>query len=245
MHVEKNWRSACRHGSWVALVAVITLTLSNVSAHAGLFGTGNSVQASFDFFDSTTQAQDTVGEPEVSPAIPLSLDTANPSNPPCTANTPSCIIYGPGNLLTISEGAIDLSTIELSNNQISIFNVAPGAKSPPLSPTPPFCSTNTTNCPTEVWAFDFKFAGNIDITSAKTDIASAADFLPTGSGLQLISPTEVKVNVTGDNPLDGDPLILDLQFATVTPTGVPEPTSLAILAAGLLGAGWLSRRKTQ
>ena len=80
------------------------------------------------------------------------------------------------------------------------------------------------------------------------DPASAADFLPNDSaphdGLQLLSPTRIVVDVTGDLPAAGDELILDLTFPSV-PT-VPEPSTWELMLLGFAGlgfAGW--RRRTE
>ena len=79
------------------------------------------------------------------------------------------------------------------------------------------------------------------------DPTSAADFRPNDTaphdGLQLLSPTRIVVDVTGDAPAMGDKLILDLTFPSA-PT-VPEPSTWALMLLGFAGlgfAGW--RRRT-
>jgi hypothetical protein len=95
--------------------------------------------------------------------------------------------------------------------------------------------------------FDFKFTGE-DILGVTVDPASAADMLPvtgtfqgnTHSGLQLISPNEIRVDLTGDLPAVDDQLLLDLSFTPTTST-VPEPRTLPLLC-GALALGLVIRR---
>ena len=63
-------------------------------------------------------------------------------------------------------------------------------------------------------------------------------------GLQLLSSTDILVDVTGDAPNMGDKLILDVTTAGTTPTPIPEPASLALLASGLYrpAGGWAARK---
>lgn len=61
-------------------------------------------------------------------------------------------------------------------------------------------------------------------------------------GLQLLSSTDILVDITGDAPLTGDKLILDVTTASVVP--VPEPTTWAMMAlgfAGLVFAGYWAK----
>jgi hypothetical protein len=66
-------------------------------------------------------------------------------------------------------------------------------------------------------------------------------------GLQLLSPTDILVDVTSDAPAQNDVLILDVKtgVAPPPPPPVPEPASLALLVAGLAGTWpllWRRRR---
>jgi len=112
----------------------------------------------------------------------------------------------------------------------------------------PFCfsSLSGTACADVFNGYDFLFTGE-NILGVTVDPASSPTFLPvTGTfqsnthlGLQLISPNEVRIDVTGDVPLLFDELILDLSFVTITPPPppqqVPEPATVKLLAAALLG----------
>lgn len=134
------------------------------------------------------------------------------------------------------EGAADLSTIFVGDTQIIITNKATGQ---------PFCFSNNsgTACPDQIDGFDFLFTGE-NIPGVSVDPASAAAFLPvsgtfqsqTHLGLQLISPNEIRVDVTGDLPALNDQLILDVH----APSSAPEPSTL--LLCGSIAAGLLLRR---
>ncbi len=138
-----------------------------------------------------------------------------------------------------TQGAADGSTIAVGATQIIITNLLSGA---------PFCFANTagTACTDVIDGFDFLFTGE-NILGVSVDSASDSDFLPvTGTfqgnthlGLQLISPNEIRVDVTGDLPALNDKLILNASFSTTIPT--PEPHTLPLLC-GALGLGILIRR---
>ena len=134
------------------------------------------------------------------------------------------------------EGSSSLSTISVGDTQIVITNLS----------TIPFCS-GALPCSDPFVGFQFVISGGVDITGVSVDPASAADFLPNDTtphdGLQLLSPTRIVVDVTGDSPAAGDKLILDLTFASNQT--VPEPSTWALMLLGFAGlgfAGW--RRRT-
>ena len=108
----------------------------------------------------------------------------------------------------------------------------------------PFCSVTTTPCPDVFTGFALHFSSGVDITGASVDAASAPGFRPAGSGLQLLTPTDIVVNLVGDAPNPNDQLILDLTFPQ-TPPPIPEPASLLLLASGLLGAAAARRSRVR
>ena len=97
---------------------------------------------------------------------------------------------------------------------------------------PPFCP-GAPPCNNTFAGFGFTFSSGVDITGVSVDPASAADFLPNTTsphmGLQLLSSTDILVDVTGDAPNMGDKLILDVMTTGTTTTPIPEPASLAFL----------------
>jgi fibronectin-binding autotransporter adhesin len=181
--------------------------------------------------------------------IPVLGGPTTTSPPPATCTTAlPCEIQdyqgsgGPQNspLPTIPvdflQGAQSGSTISVGDTQIVITNK--------LSAT--FCSDGMSAgsaCTDPFTGFQFIFSSGVDITGVSVDPTSAADFRPNDTaphdGLQLLSPTRIVLDVTGDAPAVGDQLILDVTTGTTgsftrtvsgnwtdatgwTPNGVPN-----------------------
>jgi len=160
------------------------------------------------------------------------LGTAVPS-PPYT-NPPPTEIEGGGSTLIPAQfpiGVADEATIDVGDTTITITNQA----------AVPFCSTATVPCPDVFTGFAFSFSAGVDITGVSVDPASAANFLPAGvSPLELLTPTDIIVNLVGENPTVGAQLILDV--TTAVPSPVPEPPTITLFAIGL-SAMLIGRRK--
>ena len=109
----------------------------------------------------------------------------------------------------------------------------------------PFCTVLTSPCPDVFTGFAFTFSSGVDVTGVSVDPASAPGFRPSGTGLQLLTPTDIIVNVAGDAPNPNDQLILDLTFPTVGPPPVPEPSTWAMLLLGFAGLGVIGYRRTR
>jgi hypothetical protein len=137
------------------------------------------------------------------------------------------------------QGAQSGSTISVGDTRIVITNE--------LSAT--FCSDGTSAgsaCTDPFTGFQFIFSSGVDITGVSVDPASAPDFRPNDTaphdGLQLLSPTRIVLDVTGDAPAIGDKLILDVTTNGV-PT-VPEPSTWALMLLGFAGLGFAGWRRT-
>lgn len=189
------------------LASAILLGLVPSQAYGdGLFGPTNTVQA---FYYNGVLA-DPEGE------ITVGGSTSDPAS-----------LTGP---VDYQQGAADGSSIAIGNTQIVITNLLSGL---------PFCISATVGsaCTDPIDGFDFLFTGE-DILGVSVDPSSAADFLPVSAtfqgnthlGLQLISPNEIRVDVTGDAPALNESLTLDLSFTSAT---VPEPSSAVLLGGAL------------
>ena len=194
----------------------MSLMLASLPARAGLIGGGgNTVKALF-FLGAH---------------LPADQEVEDFGSPPVVGPAP----IGPGGVDFVP-GAFDDSAIHVGDTQIAITN----------NLAAPFCTTGLP-CADSFTGFELQFSASVDITGVSVDPASAADFRPNATGthlgLQLLSPTDILVDVTGDLPAVNDMLVLDLKFPGGTGTPVPEPVSLALLAAALVGACPLLQRR--
>ena len=208
------------------LVGLVTLALSmqlSLSARAGLVGDDNSVAALFYIGASAVPVVTSSTAPYTNPAPSEIEDYINSMG--MTTNTPPPTIPA-----SFVEGAISGSTIGVGDQQITITNKL----------ALPFCST-ALPCTDVFTGFGFVFLGSVDITDVTVDPASDPAFLPIAGGLTF-GPTDIFVNVAGDNPAVGGLLILDVTTSGVTPPPVPEPRSIALLVTGLVGLLAIKRR---
>jgi hypothetical protein len=129
-----------------------------------------------------------------------------------TTDTPPPTI--PVNFL---EDSLSETTIAVGDTQITITNNAPSGT--------PFCP-GASPCNNTFAGFGFTFSSGVDISGVSVDPASAPDFLPNTTsphmGLQLLSSTNILVDVTGDARNLNDKLILDVT-TTVRRFPVPSP----------------------
>ena len=191
-------------------------------AEAGLIGAGNTVAAIY--FNGSFASPEGL--------IPVGGSDANPTSLAAPVNYSGDTFLG---------GNIGI-TIAITDTQIVLTNMVFGALC--------FLGNVGNACTDVIDGFDFIFTGE-NILGVSANIASAADFLPvsgifqgnTHLGLQLLSPNEILVDLTGDLPLVNDQLILDLRFAaTPPPPTMPEPGTLALLGVALIGLVAVRRR---
>jgi hypothetical protein len=214
---------------FITAMAALSLQAS-VPAHAGLIGAGNNTVTPIYWFGSPTNPP-----PSCTPPAPCEIPNyllPSPPNPPGSSqNSP------PPNIpVDFLQGAISGVTISVGDTSIVITNLLAGV---------PFCS-GASPCTDIFTGFQFLFSSGVDIANVSVDPASAPSFLPNSQaphmGLQLLSPTDILVDVTGDTPNVNDQLILDLTFpGSVTP-GVPEPATWAMMLLGFAGLAFAFRQ---
>jgi hypothetical protein len=209
-----------RFGFLIAVAAALA-TMSAPPASAGLIGNGtNTVSVNFWFPSSTVPP-------------PACDDTTNPNcenEKDSMGNTTSTIPA------IFPQGVADGATISVGDTQIVITNLIPET----------FCSDGVSAgsaCTDPFTGFEFLFSSGVDITGVSVD--SSSNFLPNDTsphlGLQLLSPTDILVDLTGAAPAIGDKLILDVTTGGVTP--VPERSTWALMLLGFAGLGFAGWRR--
>jgi hypothetical protein len=158
------------------------------------------------------------------------------TNPNCENEVDSTDNASPTIPANFVAGALDDSTISVGDKKIVITN----------EDTIPFCSSGAaaSACTDPFTGFDFLFSSGVDITGVSVGSGTASNFLPNDTaphdGLQLLSPTEILVDVTGDNPAVGGQLILDVTTKTST---IPEPSTWMMMLLGFAVLGFAGYRR--
>ena len=221
MLAQSNLKSL---GSVVGALCLSLAGAINAPARAGLIGDGTNTVSVTSFIGASSAPV---------PPYPNTIDYVNSMG--MTTDTPPPTIP-----VAFLEDALSLTTISVGDTQITITNNAPSGT--------PFCP-GAAPCNNTFAGLGFTFSSGVDITGVSVDPASAADFRPNTTsphmGLQLLSSTDILVDVTGDAPKTNDNLILDVTFASVTPPAVPEPSTWAMMALGFGLLGLVGYRKTR
>ena len=201
-----------------ALASLLLFGLAGATsapAVAGLIGNGtNTVSVSYWFPSSIVPP-------------PVCNDLTNPN---CENEVDSTDNQTPTIPATFVPGAADDSTISVGDTTIVITN----------GDTAAFCSTSLP-CSDVFNGFAFVFSSGVDITDVTVASNSAADFRPISGGLTF-GPTDINVNVAGENPAVGDQLILDVTTKGNTPV-IPEPSTWAMMLLGFVGLGFVGYRR--
>jgi PEP-CTERM motif len=196
----------------ISLAAGLVLMQAGPPAEAGLIGDGTNTVSATSFFGAASAPV---------PPYPNTMDYVDSMG--MTTDTPPPTIP-----VTFLEDVLSETTTMVGDTQITITNNAPSGS--------PFTAFS---------GFGFTFSSGVDITGVTVDPMSAADFRPNTTaphmGLQLLSPTDILVDVSGDAPNLNDELILDVMTGATPPPSVPEPASLALLGVGL-AAMWAGAR---
>jgi hypothetical protein len=152
------------------------------------------------------------------------------TNPSCENEFDSTDSASPTVPAAFVEGVLDGSTISVGDNKIVITNDLPNE---------PFCSTSLP-CSDVFTGFAFYFSSGVDITDVTVASNSATDFRPISGGLTF-TPTEIFVNVAGEDPSVGDNLILDV--TTKTAVATPEASTWMLMLLGFAGLGFVGYRR--
>ena len=215
-----------RFGFWIAAAAPLLATAS-APAYAGLVGDGTNTVTAFFYINA--------------PATPSGGGCDQSTQSFCEQQYNFDSMGMAQFVLTVpahfAQAPIAGVTVDVEDTQIIITNELPAT----------FCSDGTSAgsaCTDPFTGFEFLFSSGVDITGVSVD--SSSDFFanstPPHFGLQLLSPTDILIDVTGAAPAIGGKLILDVTTnGGVTP--VPEPSTWALMLLGFAGLGFAGWRR--
>lgn len=243
-----------RFGHLAAVIGLGVVALASPPAAAGVVDGVNTVQVTYTFGNPSSDAlvqsyQQRVAGVPATPQVLVNSTTFNPNDAnmnatflvngttysAANANVPAVL---PGTLFPDGGNAVSFFDTMITDTQIIITNRLQGL----------ICSDAPT-CAETFNGFKIDFSNATGIIGVALNAGTDADMDP-GAGDRPFDVTEqvLTVNFVGLNAALGSALVLDLQFERTPPnpeTGIPEPASLALLGAGLLGLAGARQRIRQ
>ena len=205
----------------------------SVPAAAGLVGDGTNVIEALTYLNVSNPPPGPVSVPPV----PNTIGALQPDcttvqycslldYPPVPQSFPLPTIGASG--IVYGADALTDTQVTVTDTQITITNNFSGL----------FCYYPTGCVAGDFSGYGFFFSSGVDITGVTVDPASSPAFLPISGGLTFTA-TSIEVNLNGQDPVEGNKLILDLTFPGNGNGGggtVPEASNLGDDAHRLHGA---------
>ena len=153
---------------------------------------------------------------------------------------------GPGNSPVYETGAIPIgptgadfyqtvaadTPIHVGGNSITLKSLI----------SAPYCLTLATPCTDQIDGFEFTFSSGVNIKGAS--IKPSSQFGYGSATVDVKSPTDLLLNLTGVYAAADQSITIDLTFPTVGPPPAPEPSTWVMMMIGFAGLGFAASRRT-